>query len=192
MGKILLFIYDEMADFEVNFLVHNLSANLNKDIISISYESKLIKSKSGLIYKSLSLVSDVLIEDVDALIIPGGWNLELRPELITLIQKLDKNNKLIGAICSAPLFLAKASILDNKKYTTSITTWTDSHIKQFNEIDDPFPRKNFIYDRVVKDNNIITAQGYAFIDFAIEILDYFKMFEDENDKIEFIKIITNN
>lgn len=36
--------------------------------------------------------------------------------------------------------------------------------------------------QVVKDQNIITALGNAFVDFAVEILDYFKLFKEEKDK----------
>jgi len=47
---------------------------------------------------------------------------------------------------------------------------------------DPFPRENFISERVVRDKNIITAQGIAFIDFSIEICDWFNLFESKDDK----------
>ena len=36
--------------------------------------------------------------------------------------------------------------------------------------------------QVVKDQNIITALGNAFVDFAVEILDYFKLLKEEKDK----------
>jgi hypothetical protein len=36
--------------------------------------------------------------------------------------------------------------------------------------------------RVVVDRNLITAQGYAFVDFAIAICDYLKIFESESQK----------
>lgn len=188
MGKILVFIYDEMADFEITFVTHLLGADLGKEIVTIGYEDKLIRSKSGIVYKPIKLVKDVLKEDAEGLIIPGGWNGEIRPELIELIQNLNEKGKLLGAICAGPRFLAKAGVLDSVKYTTSIVSWTESHAQQFME-SDPFPRHNFILDRVIRDRNIITAQGTAFIDFAIEVADWFGAFDGEEDKNEFAKII---
>lgn len=47
---------------------------------------------------------------------------------------------------------------------------------------DPFPRDTYINKNVVRDNNIITAVGNAFVDFSIEILDYFGRFKDEKEK----------
>jgi putative intracellular protease/amidase len=188
MKRILLFIYDDMADFEITFTAHLLGADLGMEVVTISYEDKLIRSKSGVIYKPAKVIKDVLLEDVEGLIIPGGWNGEIRPELIELIQSINSKGNLLGAICAGPRFLAKAGVLDNAKYTTSIVNWTETHMRNFME-DDPFPRQNFILDRVVRDGNIITAQGNAFIDFAIEIADWFGAFDDEEDKNDFIKAI---
>jgi putative intracellular protease/amidase len=188
MGKVLVFIYDEMADFEITFVTHLLGADGEKEIITVAYEDELIKSKSGIVYKPARLIKDVLKDDVEGLIIPGGWNGEIRPELIELIQSLNVKGRLLGAICAGPRFLAKAGVLDKVKYTTSIVEWTEADVKQFME-SDPFPRQNFILERVVRDGNIITAQGTAFIDFAIEVCDWFGLFEDEEDRKGFAKTI---
>ncbi|GLC30118.1 DJ-1/PfpI family protein [Clostridium omnivorum] len=188
MKRIFVFIYDDMADFEITFVTHMLGADLGMEIVPISYEDKLIRSKSGVIYKPSKLVKDVLKEEAEGLIIPGGWNGEMRSELIELIQSINSRGKLLGAICAGPRFLAKAGVLDNVKYTTSIVNWTETHEKNYME-DDPFPRQNFILDRVIRDGNIITAQGNAFIDFAIEIVDWFGGFDDEEDKNGFAKAI---
>ena len=42
---------------------------------------------------------------------------------------------------------------------------------------------------MVRDGNIITAQGIAFIDFAIEICDWFNLFESQGEKESFSKSI---
>lgn len=188
MKSIFVFIYDDMADFEITFITHLLAADLGLAIVTISYEDKLIRSKSGIIYKPEKLIKDVLKEDADGLIIPGGWNGEIRPELIKFIQTINSKGNLLGAICAGTRFLAKAGVLDNVRYTTSIINWTETHRKKYME-DDPFPRQNFILDRVIRDSNVITAQGNAFIDFAIEVVDWFGGFDDEEDKIAFTKVI---
>ena len=110
---------------------------------------------------------------------------ETKPELIELIINLNLKGKLISAICGAgTVFLAKAGILNNVKYTTPMVEWTQKHVDVFGE-KDPFPRKNFIPQRVVRDRNIITAQGIAFVDFAIEICDWFKLFENQEERDAF-------
>lgn len=189
MGKVLVFIYEQMADFEVTFLTHLLGADAGKEIIPISNDDKCIRSKSGLVYQALMFVKDVtLSDDIEGLIIPGGWNGEVRNELVALIQALHNQNKLLAAICAGPRFLAKAGVLEHLNYTTSITNWTQMHKDTFNE-EDPFPRAHFLDQRLVVDQHIITAKGIAFIDFAIAVCDWFKLFESVEDKMTFTKSI---
>jgi putative intracellular protease/amidase len=189
MHKILVFIFDGMTDYEITFISHLLSTDAGKEIITISYEDKMIIGGSGFLYKPSKLITDVLNEDVEALIIAGGWYGDIRPELIELINSLNSKDKLISAICGAgTIFLAKAGVLNNVKYTTPVVEWTQKHIEVFGG-KDPFPRENFVLERVVRDRNIITAQGIAFIDFAIEICDWFHLFESQEDKYNFSKNI---
>lgn len=185
MNKILVFIFHGMTDYEITFISHLLNSDAGKEIITISYNDYMIKGKTGFIYKPEKLVKDVLQEDVEGIIIPGGWYGETKPELIELINNLNLKGKLISAICGAgTVFLAKAGILNNVKYTTPAVEWTQKHVDVFGE-KDPFPRKNFIPQRVVRDRNIITAQGIAFVDFAIEICDWFKLFENQEERDAF-------
>ena len=123
------------------------------------------------------------------LIICGGWYGELRIELQHLLIELNRQKKLIAGICGAgTLLLAKAGILKNVQYTTPINEWDKKYQELFGTTD-PFPRVNFIAKRVVRDRNVITAQGNAFIDFAIEICDFFSLFSSELEKSEFSKNI---
>jgi putative intracellular protease/amidase len=189
MGKILVFIFDEMTDYEITFISHLLGDDAGKEIVTIAYEDKMIKGRSGFLYKPSRLVDDVLDEDVEGLIITGGWYGQAKPELMKLINNLNSKGKLISAICGAgTVFLAKTGVLNNVKYTTPIVEWTQKHIEIYGN-EDPFPRKNFVSERVVRDRNIITAQGIAFIDFAIEICDWFNLFENQDDKENFSKNI---
>lgn len=188
MNKILIFIFDGMTDYEISFIAHLLNSDAGKEIITIAYSDNLITGRTGFTYKPSKLVKDVLNEDVEGLIIPGGWFGETKPELMELINTLNSEGKLISAICGAgTVFLAKAGILDNVKYTTPVFEWTQKHIDVFGERD-PFPRKNYISQRVVSDKNIITAHGIAFVDFAIEICDWFKLFDNQEERNKF----TNN
>lgn len=186
--KFLLFIFDNMTDYEITFIAHLLKADAGKEVITISYEDKLIRGTSGFVYKPDKLVKDVLNEDVEGLIICGGWFGEVREELIELIQKLNAQNKLLAGICGAgTFFLARAGILNKVSYTTPITRWTEKHMEVFGDAD-PFPRENYIEKRVVVDKNVITALGTGFIDFSVAICSWLQLFESEEDKQQFMKL----
>lgn len=188
MEKLYLFIYDGMADYQISFVAHLLSEEVGKELITIAYEDTLIKGKSGILYKPNKTIKEALNEDSSGLIIPGGYNPEMRNELIELIINLNDKGKLLAAICSAPRLLAKSGILDKVRYTTSALPWTDTLKEKFRE-NNPFPIHNYICERVVRDGNIITAQGIAFVDFAIEICDWFKIFENFEEKNDFLTVV---
>lgn len=184
MSKILCFIYKDMADFEL-VLACQLLKFLNRfELVPIAYEMEPVKSNPGLIYQPAATVKQALeLEDIEGIIIPGGWNDEQREELTKLIQKVHKGGKLVAAICAGPQYLARAGILDNHKYTTTLTK---EHLEEQGK-EDFFPRHNYQKQNVVRDGNVITAVGSAFVDFSVEIADWFKMFENKEEKEECIK-----
>lgn len=189
MNKILVFIFHGMTDYESTFVTHLLNTSGNKEIVTVAYEKKLVKGRSGFDILPSMVVSEVKMEEFEGLIVPGGWNGDLRPELTNLIKALNKQGKLLAGICGAgTVFLAKAGVLENVQYTTPVSSWTERHKEVFG-MEDPFPRKNLIFKRMVRDKNIITAQGTAFVDFAIEICDWFNLFENPEEKASFHKEI---
>ncbi len=192
MNKILVFLYDDMADFEISYATHLLGHELSKEIVPCAYEKKTIKSKGGLLFTPEITVAQAKADDFEGFLIPGGWNPVVKAEMLDLIKAFYTSGKLVAAICAGPRYLAKAGILDDVKYTTSIVEWTQARREAFDNEDDPFPRKNFLDTRVVRDKNVITSKGISFVDFAIEIADYFGMFKSPKDKEAFLKIISGS
>jgi putative intracellular protease/amidase len=183
-------MYDDMADFEVTYATHLLGHELSMQIVPCAYNKEPVKSKGGMIYAPAITVAEANYEDYTGFLIPGGWNPVVKDEMLSLINSFFKSGKLVAAICAGPRYLAKAGILKNVKYTTSIVTWDEARRAAFNNEDDPFPRENFIDTRVVRDKNVITSKGISFVDFAIEIADYFGLFKSSTEKQEFFNMIT--
>lgn len=101
------------------------------------------------------------IKEFDALVLPGGpghVNLAKSEKVLGAIADFDSRGKVVGAICAAPMVLAKAGILADKKAT----------IFPGMEREIPRPRP----DKVVVDGNIITSQapGTA-IEFALKLVE---------------------
>lgn len=188
MQKILLFLYDQMAEFEITLAAYGLNTEKAAQIVPIGYTDTVVSS-AGITYRINTTVKEALdMEDVAGLIIPGGYQCDLRDELKELIQRLDREKKLLAAICAGPQYLARAGVLKDRSYTTSLRTWTKEDEKRFGGAD-PFPRETFRAQRVVRDDHIITAYGDAFTDFAVEIFDYFGLFTDDVERKEYIKDI---
>ncbi|MCP4762067.1 MAG: thiamine biosynthesis protein ThiJ [archaeon] len=182
MKKILCFIYEGCADFEITLVCTDISMSEKFELIPVAYEMNPVNCASGMIYNPKNTVMEILdTSDIEGIIIPGGWIRVLKPELKKLILKLNDEKKLISAICAGPEFLARAGVLKDKNYTT--TALPEEFIEK-QELD-PFPRQNYIDSRVVQDQNVITAKGSAFMEFALKIWEWIGLIEDENEKVEF-------
>ena len=108
------------------------------------------------------LYDEIKDKNYDFLILPGGghvFNWLENSNIDNLVKKYYNDNKLIAAICAAPLFLNKVNILENRNFTAFPDVV--SNIKG-----------NFIKDaKVVNDNNIITARSAGVVyDFVYEII----------------------
>lgn len=176
MGKILCYIYNEMADFEISLLLHRLRNTGKKDIVSISEDLNMITAQSGLHYIPDMRIEDIKdIDGVEALLIPGGPINNEQNAVCKLALDMIKSGKLVAAICFGPQFLGRAGILDEYTYTTSCSAEKITKLG----CKDPFNRDKYILKRTVTDRNLITAQGYAFVDFAMEVCRYLDVFENE-------------
>lgn len=147
--SIYLFIADGFEEVEALAPVDFLR-RLNFDLKIIGVKSKNVVSSHNVKFVS----DDVLaaIEDIpDCLILPGGMpgasNLRDDERVINFVKKMFSENKLVCAICAAPIVLEKAGILKGKKHT--------SHPSVKNS----FSTSYYCDNRVVKDGNIITAKG---------------------------------
>lgn len=182
-GKILVYLADRMADFEMNLTCYLLS-KIDWEIIPVAYDRGVITALSGLQYVPRAAISEVSgRSDIDGIIIPGGFHYEQREELTSLITALHRAGKLTAAICAGPQYLARAGILENNHYTTTMTP--QSHRELFSDSGEyPFPPGTYVEKRVVREGTVITAKGTAFIEFSVEILDYFGVFESQHEKSE--------
>jgi protease I len=67
--------------------------------------------------------ADIIAEDLDALLVPGGWapdKLRRIPEYLETIRRLDEQDKVLGFICHAGWCAASAGILPGRKATGSL------------------------------------------------------------------------
>lgn len=179
MSSVLCFVSDEMADFEVTLAFQLLKASGGREIVSVGYDRSPVTGQSGFTYlPQATLRQAVDMPDVEALIIPGGPIRAQRQDLTELIQKIDAEKKLLAAICFGPQYLGRAGILDRHCFTTSCSEET---IKSL-QAPDPFPRKNYVEERVVRDEHVITSKGGAFVDFAFAVSDYLNVFAGKSDE----------
>ena len=162
--KIAVLYYDDFAQFEVALSCFILS--MEHTITSVALEQRLYKSLDGQRFAVDMTVDDADPEDFGMLVIPGGTpdSLYTSDTLRTFIaQVLSRGGKVAG-ICGGSALLAAYGFLDGKACTGETSGVTK---------DDPsfalYTQAQLSDQHVVVDGSIITAQGQAFMEFAIEL-----------------------
>ena len=111
-------------------------------------------------------VTEITLADMEAVILPGGMPGTLNLKASDMVQNTIKyafdNNKLMCAICAAPLVFGNAGFLKGKKAAC------------YPGFETELIGADVAYDPVVTDGNIITSRGAGTAHlFAFEILKYF-------------------
>ena len=175
--KTYILIYEGFVQFEV--ILASYFMKTKGEIITVGVDNNRVTSVEGFITIPHMTIANVDVNEVDLFIIPGGQPEKLleNTELHNLLIQLNNQNKAIGAICAAPIHLAKSGVLKGKKYTTTLP------INEFKE----FQGCTYLDENVVVDNNIITAKASGYVDFAIEIGKVMDIYENEEDLEETIR-----
>ncbi|MDD2437285.1 MAG: glutamine amidotransferase [Massilibacteroides sp.] len=110
---------------------------------------------------------NTLPEDYAGLVLVGGmsWFTPEAEQLVPLVEKAIKEDKLVAGICNASVFLGKHGFLDHVKHTSNGL----DYLKQYAG-EKYMGEANYINNNAVKDENIVTANGNAPLEFCREIL----------------------
>lgn len=113
-----------------------------------------VKASRGVVIVAEKKLDEVA-EDFDALILPGGStgaaNLAASKELGSLIKSMDRDNKIIAAICAAPSVVLEPLGILKGRSVTGYPGMTENFGKD----------TKYKEDSVVVDGNIITSRGPA-------------------------------
>lgn len=138
-------------------------AKIDIDLVSIT-GSLSLTTQSGLNITSEKLIEEVLLDEYDFLVIPGGkaiFETHICSEITkNVVKHFINKNQLVSAICAAPMVLK--DYLENSNFTCFPSCERDI-------------KGNYTSNNVEVVNNIITskAAGTTF-DFAYEIIKYLK------------------
>lgn len=156
--KVLMILADGFEDIEA-FTVIDVLRRAENEVMVTGLVSNMVESARKVKVNADKRLLDVDPKSYDMLVLPGGpgyKNLLNSSAVLNIIRDFDKNKKWIGAICAAPVVLAKAGILEDRVAT--VYPGLEKEI--------PKPREA----KVIVVENIITSRGPGTaMDFALKL-----------------------
>ena len=129
-----------------------------------------VASSQGVIVKADTSFKSGTFKDGDLLILPGGYpgyeNIGNHRGVMELARYYMESDKYLGAICGAPLALAKAGLLEGRRVNSHFT------------VRDQLTGAIITDEKVVIDNKLITSTGAGrSLDFALALGEILTDFE---------------
>ena len=165
--KIAVLLYPACSLQEITTLTSTLCLSFGQSLDYLASEKKVYTSEEG-----LQVIPDFTFAEVqnvkyDCIILPGT----LEPfvslydsRLISFLERVDTKRTIVAAISSSPMFLGKAGLLRSRYYTGGLYM---ELVEYFSFLE----KANFLHQPVVKDKNVITAIGFAYVEFFQTVLD---------------------
>ena len=111
-----------------------------------------VEGAHGIVIRCDRAAGEIGADDIDMIVLPGGWGgtnvLAEDAHIQELLKVMDAKGKMIGAICAAPFALHKAGVL-KQNYTCYPSIEEDIRMDGFQGDASP----------VVADGNVMTSRG---------------------------------
>ena len=173
---IIFYINDGFADWECSFILPILKREGIRLHVVSDYAQK-VKSAGGFtITPDGSLDNLFHHQGIDGIILPGGdfWmHTDPSDMVLDFVEKLDRQNKMIAAICAATVAIAKKGLLNHRFHTSN-----DLALLKASSRDYKGDKKYIKHELAVTDNNLITASGIGALEFTQEILEYLDIYTE--------------
>lgn len=151
MATILIPLATGFEEIEAVSLIDVLRRAGIKVIVASVNAKDEVQGANGITIKTDCPLEGFGVDDIDMILLPGGWGgtdiLAEDTKVQTLLKAMDAKNKTIGAICAAPYALHCAGVL-KENFTCYPSAEEKIRIQGYHE-----------NQKVVEDGNVITSRG---------------------------------
>lgn len=164
MGKVLVPLAQGCEELEAVTII-DLLRRAGIEVVTASLDGEVIEASRGVRLVADACLDDVLEDNFDMIVLPGGLpgakRLEKDQRILHLLQQMQQQGRHIAAICAAPRVLAAAGLLEGKTAT--------GYPGLVDKLD--LPNTRLVAEAVVTDGLLITSQGPGTaMDFALELV----------------------
>ncbi len=164
MSKVLVPIATGFEEIEAVTIIDVLRRAEIKVLVASLDKKVLVKGANGITIETDLEVKNVNTDEIDMIILPGGWDgtyaLADDENVQRILKDMDAKGKNIAAICAAPFALNAAGVL-KKNFTC------------YPSVEEQIRQEGYQGDKsmIVEDGNVMTSRGPGTsICFALEIV----------------------
>ena len=170
-------VFDSLADWEPALA----TAEINRSdkpisVVTVGFSKEPVTTMGGLRILPELTLADVSAEEAAIFILSGGERWEQQPieeELIQLVRHCHSRGVPIAAICGATLVVGKAGLLDNRRHTSNARFYLQHFLPDYKAA------AWYVEEAAVSDNNLITASGLGYVEFAREIFRQLALYNED-------------
>lgn len=165
MASVLIPIADGSEELEAVTLI-DLLRRAGIEVVVAGLKDGAVKCSRGTVILPDASLDDVLGQDFDMIVLPGGLpgadHLDQDPRIHGLLKRMADAGRYTAAICAAPKVLANAGLLDGKQATSYPGVIDAMALAATKVLPDP----------VVTDGQVITSRGPGTaMDFALTLIE---------------------
>lgn len=176
LKAVYLYIFDSLADWEPGYAI----AGINNPqfqahpgryrIQTVALRESAITTMGGLRIEPDCTLDALSPDNAAMLILPGGmtWETEENRDAVTVAGAFLNSGVPIAAICGATFAIAKGGLLDDRRHTSNAREYLAATQYKGAALYEDAP--------AVTDRNVITAPGFAPIDFAFHIFSCLELY----------------
>ena len=121
------------------------------EVIVAGVDETLVTGANGITVKADTDIGQVVADELDMVVLPGGWGgthiLAENETVQQLLRDMKAKEKIVGAICAAPFALKQAGVL-NERYTC------------YPSVEEQIGKEGYTdKEKVVVDGNVMTSRG---------------------------------
>ena len=121
------------------------------EVIVAGVEKELVIGANGITVKADTDIKEVKADDLDMVVLPGGWGgthiLAEEESVQQLLRDMKEKEKIVGAICAAPFALKQAGVLND-------------HYTCYPSVEEQIGTDGYTdKEKVVIDGNVMTSRG---------------------------------
>ncbi|WP_086315432.1 hypothetical protein A5821_002917 [Enterococcus sp. 7F3_DIV0205] len=167
MTEVLFVLLEEYADWEAASIAAVLNQEEGFTVKTVSNEKQAIHSMGGFSTLPDYTFAEACQKEFAALVLIGGksWRKDKAEAVVALVEKAEQQGALIAAICDATVYLGTLGLLNDGKHTSNqlqdLQEYAGNRYTGANQ---------FVETQAIRANNLITANGTGYLEFAREIL----------------------